>query len=436
MNWRWKMSRKHCAGALAFVLLLPAVSLAAEKMQERALDATKACAAVEIGDAPHCLVASATNILATMAAKSVAETGRKIFGNNFRFTHQTSLQPQNIGGLTTDVDMVIPFAAYDPEDPDGTFLQQGVTRWTDNHGFGRTDIRFGLGHRFAISDIAVLGTSIIMQRNAERGHQQLVIGTDYAGQWGLASLQHFIPTTDWRSSRLGFEERPAAGTELDFRLDLTTTISLDTSLGQWERGATGGQALEGRVGLSWQPHSWLGLDAGVGIGSEADSSLMMLLSIPLGRSAERPRWQGTGTFGFSKEKIDAWRPVENVGQIRTIERQVHEANSNPSTSVPEGGNISVRFLQTNVPSGAKISAEVLLPGPAAQDTRLVVSLVPGFGGDPAVAGVDFVNIPMTITIRKGETSAVVSFQLLNNPQLNDSRTLSIQVSPREVQVDA
>ena len=83
-------------------------------------------------------------------------------------------------------------------------------------GFRRNDVRLGTAFRFASPGFAgadVWGASALMQQNVERGHQRLVVGADFAGRWGEASLQHFVPTTDWRPGRAGYEERALGGTE-------------------------------------------------------------------------------------------------------------------------------------------------------------------------------------------------------------------------------
>ena len=54
-------------------------------------------------------------------------------------------------------------------------------------------------------------------------------------------------------------------------------------------------------------------------------------------------------------------------------------------------------------------------------------LVPA-GENPAVAGVDFVDEPRAVTLRRGDRSARLTFDLLENPELDAERTLTVTVS--------
>ena len=238
-----------------------------------------------------------------------------------------------------------------------------------------------------------------------------------------ALLQHYLPTTQWRPGRPGHEERAAGGTELGLRFDLTTTLSLDTAMGRWERGDTGRTTLDGRLGLGWTPHPYLRFDAGTGLGPGADGGAFRLsLNVPLGGPRQRTGWAGLGTFALAGGATagDLWRPVENVGRIRTIERVA------PQDTTVDG--VTVRFLQPSAPTGGTAEVEVVLSAPAAEDVRLTVRLAPGSGDNPAVAGVDYVDEPALVTIPAGATTGRATFQLLDNPALAADRTLTVTVA--------
>ena len=370
------------------------------------------------------------------AARFVTEQGQGVFGEHFSLVHRMSWSPLG-QGLAGELDAVIPLAfrggVHTGADADvlhgsAMFLQQGVTRWTDAHGFRRHDVRLGTAWRFTLPHYAgadVVGATALVQENVERGHQRFVLGTDYAGRWGHASLQHYLPTTEWRPGRSGYEERAVGGTELSVRFDLTTTVALDTAMGRWERDDAGRSALDGRLGLGWKPHPYLRLDARTGIGPGAGGGAFMLsLNVPFGGPRQRARWEGLGTFalvGGNTTAGDLFRPMENVGRIRTIERVA------PAEVVSADG-VTVRFLQSSAASGGTVEVEVALSAPATEDVRLSVRLAPGSGDSPAVAGVDYVDEPALVTIARGATSGRATFRLLENPDLATNRTLSVTVA--------
>ena len=338
-------------------------------------------------------------------------------------------------GLAGELDAVIPlgFRAAAPragtDAPLGSalFVQHGVTRWTDTHGYRRHDMRLGTAFRFALPRFAgadVVGATALVQENVERGHRRLVFGTDYAGRWGRAALQHYVPTTEFRPGRPGYEERAAGGTELSIRFELTTTLELDTAMGRWERDDAGRYALDGRLGLGWTPHPYLRLNAGTGFGTGADGGAFRLsLRVPFGGPRQRPRWEGFGTLALAGGAApgDLWRPVENVGRIRTIERVAR-------TDIDMAG-VTVRFLQPSALTGGTVTVELALSAPAPAPVRLTVRLAPGSGDNPAVAGTDFDDEPVAVTIPSGATTGQATFRLLDNPALDDTgRTLSVTVT--------
>ena len=322
------------AAVLSPVLAVPAPSHAADTGAEWAFDRAGTCLTTLSGDSvdwdagSRCVGDRLGALLVDEAARFVTEQGRGVFGEHFSLVHRMSWSPLG-RGLAGELDAVVPLAfrggvrpGEDAQALSGSafFLQQGVTRWTDGHGFRRNDVRLGTALRFAaVAD--VVGATALVQENLERGHQRFVVGTDYAGRWGHASLQHYLPTTDWRPGRSGYEERAVGGTELSVRLDLTTTLALDTAMGRWERDDAGRTTVDGRLGLGWKPHPYLALDARTGLGSGADGeSFLLSLDVPFGGGTrKRPKWAGLGSFAMARTATagDLWRPVENVGRIRT-----------------------------------------------------------------------------------------------------------------------
>ena len=441
------MRRSRTSLALAAVLVsplavpAPSVAAEAEALAEWAFARAGTCATTLSGDSvdwdagSRCVGDRLGGLLVDEAARFMTEQGRGVFGEHFSLVHRLSWSPLG-QGLAGELDAVIPLAfrggvhtGADAHVLHGSalFLQQGVTRWTDAHGFRRHDVRLGTAWRFALPHFAgadVVGATALVQENVERGHQRFVLGTDYAGRWGHASLQHYLPTTEWRAGRSGYEERAVGGTELSVRIDLTTTLALDTAMGRWERDDAGRSVLDGRLGLGWKPHPYLRLDARTGIGSGAGGgSFMLSVNVPFGGPRKRTRWEGFGTFalaGGNTTPADLFRPVENVGRIRTIERVARQE--------AEGDGVTVRFLQSSAASGGTVEVEVALPAPASADLRLTVRLAPGSGDSPAVAGVDYVDEPALVTIRQGATSGRATFRLLRNPDLGADRTLSVTVA--------
>ena len=428
-------------GILAFAVILPFVfakpSFAAGTVPEQAWDRTATCLSPLSGDmagGARCVGNRMGRLLLDEAVRFMSEQGRATFGENFRLVHRMSWSPFG-SGLAGELDMVVPLAAVGAARIDADvntlhgsafFLQHGVTRWTDKHGARRNDMRLGTAFRFMLPSFAgedVLGASALVQQNVEWGHQRFVFGTDYAGRWGGAALHHYIPTTDWRPGRSGYEERAVGGTEFSLHFDLTSTVTLDSALGRWERDDLGRSAVDGRVGLGWRPHPYLRFDASTGFGPEADSGAFRLsLNVPFGGSRKTPKWEGLGTLGIADARRDAdmWRPVDNVGRIRTIERTAQRN--------VQDGDVSARFIQSSASSGDEIEVEVSLSAPASEDVQLTVRLAPGSGDNPAVPGEDYVDEPATVTIREGATSERVTFQLLDNPGLSTQRTLSVDVT--------
>ena len=357
-----------------------------------------------------------------------------VFGQHFQVAGNLDYSPvSGKFGILGDVDMVLPFAGAGlPVSRQGVssfFFQQGVTRSWEGSGSGlvRNDMRHGVVHRFRLSSTPgadILGVSAFHLFNAERGHRVLAPGLDYAGRWGAGSLRYFVPATGWRRGSSGYEERALEGLELGMRLDLTTTLRLNTVGYRW-RAEDGSNRWDtgARMDLDWRPHPWLKLGAGYdGIGSgKGSSSFQVALHFPIGGPPERPAWKGLGVAADHSPPTaeDLWRPIEDIGPIRVAKRQSASALV---------GKARVRFLQDAVGSGEAVRLKVLLPAVAPEDIRVVVRLVPGDGENPAVAGEDFVDEPVETTIRKGTASNTVSITLLRNDNMEQPRSLSATVS--------
>ena len=195
----------------------PAVSL---------LSGVQACEPTFLDGLPEgsqCMAGWAVNhLLLDAATHFAAKQGQALFGEHFRIVSSLGFTPSE-GTLSGGLDVVLPLALSTvpgaaPSETGAFFLQQGVTRWVDDRGLGRTDFRFGAVRRFDLSDEAeasgVLGVSAFVQQSREFHHTRLVAGSDYAGKWGRGSLNLFIPTTGWRSAHTGYEESALAGIEL------------------------------------------------------------------------------------------------------------------------------------------------------------------------------------------------------------------------------
>ena len=373
------------------------------------------------------------HVLLDAATRFATAQGQALFGEHFRIVNTMSFSPSD-GRVGGGLDVVLPLASSTlsgaaPPETGAFFLQQGVTRWTDSHGLDRNDLRLGVVRRFDLSEKnaapGILGVATFVQQSLEFQHTRLVAGTDYAGKWGRSSLNLFIPTTGWKAAQTGYEERALAGIELGLKLDLTTTLSLSTAVGQWEEEhGLGGWSTNGRMAGGWRPHPWL--DIGVawnGIGTLGDDKVVRVgFSMPLGGTRTPPRWEGLGLAGGGPgpSALDPWTPVDNIGVIQVARR------TTGSDDLVSGA--TVRFLQDDAYSGDQIGIEVSLTSATSSDLDLVVTLAPGTGDNPAVPGVDFVDEPIPVTIRAGTSSAVVTVQLPLNAQLDEARSLSATVA--------
>ena len=379
----------------------------------------------------RCLKHSLDEVVADYAAHLIQQQGQTLLGDNFRVVHRLSWSPFT-AGTSRNLDTVIPLQfSSDNAAPEfgktALFLQQGVTRWQDSSGFTRNDIRSGVVHRFALSDDGenILGISALYQENIERGHKRLVMTLDYAGHYGTGRLQHFVPASGWKPSRLGYEERAIGGTELGASLGITSTLSLDMTLTRLDDESESARDIHGRVGLGLRPHPWVSLRGGyeTGLAGEA-ANVHVQLTIPLGGKPKPvPRWEGLGVLGVAQASPGIWRPVENVEQLQTVERVIAPA------AAARADGITVEFLRAEAATGSKVGVRVSIPAPLSEDLSLVLRLAPGSGSNPAVPGEDFVDEPQQVTIAQGETSATAHFRLLHNADMQTARSLAVTVSP-------
>ena len=379
----------------------------------------------------RCVAALGLSRLLEEGTRLATEQGKQAFGEHFQVVGNLAWSP-NRNGLVGDLDAVFPFSpSAEPEDDSSLFFQQGITRWRDDAGAVRNDLRQGIVRRFRISDAAdadILGVSVFFLHGLEHRHQVLVPALDYTGSWGTGSIRYFMPATSWRETRTGYEERALEGAELGLRFALTTTLDLNATGYRWrdeddlETWSTGA-----RLRLDWRPHSWMNLALGYdGIGdAEESASLLVGLAIPFEGRRKLPRWEGFG-FAAGGSRPDAsnlWTPMDGVGQIRVAERSV---STEPLVEPTQ--EVQARFLQDTVVTGESVQVEVSLAAPATEDVRVSVSLVPGSGSNPAVPGVDFVDEPVETTISQGSTSVVVSMPLLHNGDMTEPRPLRVTAS--------
>jgi hypothetical protein len=291
----------------------------------------------ELTAVSDCAVEQVFSSLADAALQFVEAHGKSQFGEHFHIDRRLGLTASS-GTLSADLDVVIPLTALSSVDDDAVtrsfFVQNGVTRWRDEHGFQRSDVRLGFVHRYALFEQpgdGVLGTSMFVQENLERGHARVVTGLEYLDRWGQGSLSYYMPVTDWRPGRYGYEERALEGMELGYGTDLTNTINLSAGAGRWQsKDGTDAWVDQGRLDIGWQPHPWFELRGGWdGIGTDDDSmALHASFTMPLGGTDwSQVRWEGLGRRDPSSAGPDAgtlWRSADHVGEIEVAERAVPE----------------------------------------------------------------------------------------------------------------
>lgn len=380
----------------------------------------------------RCLIGRGLKAILENNGNFVDKSGKQLFGERFQLVSQlrwssTSSIEASIGG---NIDIIIPVSSTGIKGISGTdtalFFQQGITRWWDNSGAARNDIRHGFAHRFHVSEqrnSGIFGLYGFFLRNLEHRHELVVFGTDYAGHWGTGALRYYLPISGWKSARPGYQERALEGAELDVALNLTTTTKFSLTGYRWQReDATRQWVTEARLGLDWRPHSWVGIRAKYeGIGqSDHSVSFFARINIPIGGTGKVPRWNGLGhtSGGASPGAAVLWRPVEEIGQIRIATR----------ASAATSNDLNVRFLHERVGSGESVQVEVSLRETANEDINVIVRLVPGDGENPAVAGEDFSDEPVEATISSGSRRVVLSIPLLRNENMEEGRSLGVTAS--------
>ena len=304
----------------------------------------------ELTSVSDCAVDQVFSYLADSALQFVEAHGKAQLGEYFHIDRRLGLTASS-GTLSADLDVVLPLTALSSVEDDvvarSFFVQNGVTRWRDAHGFQRSDVRLGFVHRYALHEEpgdGVLGTSMFVQENMERGHTRVVTGLEYLDRWGQGSLSYYMPVTDWVPGRHGYEERALEGVELGYGTDLTNTVSLSAGAGRWQsRDGTDAWVDQGRLDVGWQPHPWFELRGGWdGIGTGDDSmAVHASVSVPLGVDWSDVRWEGLGRRDPSSATGPGagtmWRSADHVGEIEVAERQVDEAEpeGDPAILLPD-----------------------------------------------------------------------------------------------------
>ena len=312
-----------------------------------------------------CAVEQVFSHLADSALRFVEAHGKAQFGEHFHIDRRLGLTASS-GTLSADLDVVVPLTALSSVEENvvtrSFFMQNGVTRWRDEHGFQRSDVRLGFVHRYALfeePDDGVFGTSMFVQENLERGHTRVVTGLEYLDRWGQGSLSYYAPVTEWRPGRHGYEERALAGVELGYGTDLTDTINLSAGAGRWEsRDGSGGWVDQGRLGVGWQPHPWFELRGGWdGIGTgDGSMALHASVTVPLGVDWSSVRWEGLGRRNPSSSGPAAgtiWRSADHVGEIDVAEREVNA----PDNSDQEDESGSAKVIARSLSSHERPSSE-------------------------------------------------------------------------------
>ena len=318
-------------------------------------------------------------------------------------------------------------------------MQQGATIWLDEDGIKRHDLRLGMAFRFqpwqARSDL--FGLSMFQQHNAEYGHSRSVIGVDYAaGPSSEAAFHYYLPTTGWRAAAPGYEEHALEGVELSGRLDLPLSLRLEAATGQWRVPGDAVHSAASRLGLSWQYNRWAELSANwreseIDDGGTTGWSVGFAVKIPLGAGNASPlsvknlvTYRGretTASPGRLALQDRAWRPVEQVGEIRYVRRAV----SAPAAAGVDG--VRLEFMQDSAPTGNRIQIKVSLPAPVSAETRYLLRLQPGDGDNPAVEGEDFNGEPILVLLNKGERETIVTADLIRNGGMQEPRSLGVSI---------
>ena len=397
----------------------------------------------------HAAACAIDRTMLPMALNLMEASGKKAFGSHFSITNNLSyMSGQQLQG---NVDIVMPLASGgngllsflgNGTDGGALFMQQGSTFWTDNDGLKRHDMRLGLVSRFQPMGTRndVFGVSLFQQYNLEYGHSRIVSSLDWvAGPSSAFAFNYYLPTTGWRATAPGYEEQALAGMEMSGTFDLPLSLKLTGAMGQWNVPGEAIQSRASRVGMTWTYNPWVQLTTnwresqiedggsrGFTVGAQVSfpfgghsdlvpESLTTLLSYA-GRRAE----DDTGQTGLQLQ-AQAWRPVEQTGQILSVRRE--------DTAAGGTAEIQLEFLQETASSGASIKIRVSLSRPASEDLRYWLHLQPGEGNNPAVEGQDFSSEPIAVFINKGERESIVTVALLRNPSIQTPRSLGVQITP-------
>ena len=381
----------------------------------------------------RCFADQTINQLLIKSTQQAEKYGKRVFGPHFQIQNRLNFSSSG-GQLIGHIDAVVPFSFSELQGTkNGTksafFVQQGVTSWRDESNNLRNDQRTGFVFRFQPFDALnndIFGISAFYQSNLDIGHQVFVSRFDYAGRWGTSSLTHFTPMSGWiTNNQNGREEKALEGTELGVNWGLTSTIDLGITGYRWQSKDGSKSWVNGaRTSVNWHPHTYLRIRADYDESqTNSNSSIWFGVEIPLGGKPERPRWLG---FGTAPDQIDSneeqlYRIVDDIGRIRFASRRTVSL----SELVDEA---HIRFLRDSVETGGEFAVEVSINSPAPQDLNLVLRLVPGDGPNPVVAGVDYVDEPISVVILNGETTATVFIRLLVNENMETNRSLSATVS--------
>ena len=344
--------------------------------------------------------------------------GREFFGPHFSIVGDMSYSAaEKLGG---NLDVVIPFSDSGDLPPESAFFfQSGVTRWKDSHNFSRDDFRQGIAYRAIIGNSEkadVAGFWAFVQHNRQRGHARFAFGSDYETPYGAARFSYFVPLTDWRTGRAGYEERALEGGDITAEFDMWRRISFNIGAGRWERKDSGGRFDSYlQAGLRLQVLPILSTDV-AWRGQKRGLQLNALLDIPLDgkkRGYASPRHS-------SPAAANLYRAIATPRRLEVAERRATPKAISGAT---------VRFMQDNANSGAQIMLEVILPEVVLEDSDFVVQLVPGGGHNPAVPGLDFDDSPILLTMKRGEKRGTAIAKLLFNEQQTQTRTLAAKVYP-------
>ena len=98
----------------------------------------------ELTAVSDCAVEQVFSSLADAALQFVEQHGKTRFGEHFHIDRRLGLTASS-GTLSADLDVVLPLTAFSSGEDDAAtrsfFMQNGVTRWRDAHGFQRSDVR-------------------------------------------------------------------------------------------------------------------------------------------------------------------------------------------------------------------------------------------------------------------------------------------------------